>query len=108
MYADRLAIFDTVVAQCPEIERKGKTMPYCSANGHMFALLTKDGELGFRLGKNGMATFFRDHDDSGPLKSHGATMRGYVRIPDGMMTDVDQLVTHLQQAKAYVESLPPK
>ncbi|MEM9599901.1 MAG: hypothetical protein AAF926_02650 [Pseudomonadota bacterium] len=83
-------------------------MPYCSANGHMFALLNKDGDLGFRLGKAGMADFFNAYEDIGPLKSHGATMRGYVRIPDGMMNDIDQMADYLRQAKAYVESLPAK
>ncbi|GLQ22180.1 hypothetical protein GCM10007853_00540 [Algimonas ampicilliniresistens] len=106
-YENRVAIYDSVVARCPEIDRKGKTMPYTSTNGHMFSLVNKDGEIGFRLGPDGMANFFAEHD-SGPFLSHGATMRGYVLIPDAMLSDHDRLVIYLRQAKAYVESLPPK
>jgi hypothetical protein len=106
-YPDRLAIFDAVVARIPDIKRKGRTMPYTSVNGHMFALLNKKAELGFRLGKEGMAAFFAAHD-SGPHRSHGAELRGYVRLPDAMMGDLDQLEFYLRQAKTYVETLPPK
>ena len=43
--------YDELVDQISEFDRKGKTMPYTSANGHMFSLLNKDGELGIRLSK---------------------------------------------------------
>ena len=39
------------------LERKGKTMPYTSSNGHMFSLINKDDELGIRLSKEDTATF---------------------------------------------------
>ena len=50
-YGENLKVYDELVAQCSRFERKGKTMPYTSANGHMFSLLNKDGELGFRYSK---------------------------------------------------------
>ncbi len=43
--------YDQLVAKCERFQRKGKTMPYTSANGHMFSLLNKDGELGMRFSK---------------------------------------------------------
>ncbi|MFT5513120.1 MAG: hypothetical protein ACI8SE_001520 [Bacteroidia bacterium] len=48
---EQLKIYDTLVAMCPKIERKGKTMPYNSANGHMFSLFNKAGEIGIRFSK---------------------------------------------------------
>jgi len=106
-YENQVAIYDSVVARCPEIDRKGKTTPYTSTNGHMFSLVNKDGELGFRLGPDGMANFFAEHG-SGPFRSHGATMRGYVLVPEAMLGDLDLMATYLRQAKTHVESLPPK
>jgi hypothetical protein len=44
----KLALYDQLVEKYPRFERKGKTVPYTSANGHMFSLLNKEGELGFR------------------------------------------------------------
>lgn len=45
MWDKRLKIYDELVANSPRIERKGKTMPYTSANGYMFSLLNKAGEI---------------------------------------------------------------
>ena len=45
-WKDRLALYDQLISKCPNFERKGKTMPYTSANGHMFSLLNKAGEIG--------------------------------------------------------------
>ncbi|MDX1479982.1 MAG: hypothetical protein R3301_19880 [Saprospiraceae bacterium] len=50
-YAEQLKRYDALVAKCPRFERKGKTMPYTSANGYMFSLLNKAGEIGIRFSK---------------------------------------------------------
>ncbi|MHA1904738.1 MAG: hypothetical protein ACW977_12310 [Candidatus Thorarchaeota archaeon] len=46
---DKLNLYEKLIATIPEIERKGKTMPYTSHNGHMFTLLAKSESLGIRL-----------------------------------------------------------
>jgi hypothetical protein len=51
MWKKKLELYDDVVARCDRFERKGKTMPYTSANGYMFSLLNKDGEFGIRFSK---------------------------------------------------------
>ena len=51
MYEEKLKLYDELVAKCPRFERKGKTMPYTSANGYMFSLLNKAGEIGIRFSK---------------------------------------------------------
>lgn len=38
---ERLAFYDRLIAANPNFERKGKTMPYTSVNGHMFSQLNK-------------------------------------------------------------------
>ena len=43
MWKEKLAIYDQLVTKCPRFVRKGKTVPYTSANGHMFSLLNKVG-----------------------------------------------------------------
>ena len=44
-----LAAYDELVAQFPDVPRKGKTMPYTSINGNMFSYLGPDGTLALRL-----------------------------------------------------------
>ena len=78
---EKLALYDKLVALCPRIERKGKTVPYTSANGYMFSLLNKEGELGIRFSKQVQEKYIQVFGTT-ILKSHGATMRGYVLIPD--------------------------
>jgi hypothetical protein len=107
MWEKKLALYDQVVDKCPRFERKGKTVPYTSANGHMFSLLNKEGELGFRFSKPVQKKYIEEFG-SGKLMSYEAEMRGYVRIPDHMFDDLDKLAEYLNESYDYVMSLDPK
>jgi hypothetical protein len=107
MWEERLKIFDAIVAKCPRFERKGKSMIYTSANGHMFGLLNKAGEIGFRYGKEVQEKYIQEFN-SDYYKSYGATMKGYVLIPENMFTDLDRLADLLNESYDYVMSLEPK
>ena len=107
MWEEKLALYDEVVVKCPRFKRKGKTMPYTSANGYMFSLLNKDGELGIRFSKEVQEKYMQEWDTT-TLKSHGATMSGYVLVPDRMFNDLDALAEYLDESYDYVMSLPPK
>ena len=107
MYEKRRAIYDELVAKCPRIERKGKTMPYTSSNGYMFSLLNKAGEIGIRFSKDVQEKYMRELDTT-IFKSYGATMRGYILIPEGLLSDLDTLVDYLNESYDYVMTLDPK
>ncbi len=106
IWEKRLAIFDQIVAEA-NFERKGKTMPYTSDNGHMFSLLNKDGEIGIRLSREAGEKFMDEHQST-RFKSHGSFMRGYVLIPDTMLKDTAKVAAYLKQGHAFVMSLDPK
>ena len=107
MWEKRLEIYDALVAKCPRFERKGKTMPYTSANGYMFSLLNKDGELGIRFSKDVQQKYLEVFDTT-LYKSYGAIMKGYVLIPDSMLEDLDTLAVYLNESYEYVLTLEPK
>ncbi|WP_323788561.1 hypothetical protein [Psychroserpens sp.] len=107
MYKERLEIYDQIVDKCPRFDRKGKTMPYTSANGYMFSLLNKDAELGFRYSKEVQEKYIKEFN-SNLYKSYGAIMKGYVLIPDNMLTDLDKLAQYLNESYDYVMTLDPK
>ncbi|MEM6718376.1 MAG: hypothetical protein AAF611_03575 [Bacteroidota bacterium] len=107
MWEERLKIFDAIVDKCPNFERKGKSMIYTSANGHMFGLLNKTGEIGFRYSKEVQENYIKEFN-SDYYKSYGATMKGYVLIPENMLNDLDRLADLLNESYAYVMSLDPK
>lgn len=106
-WEESLKKYDAIVELCPRFTRKGKTMPYTSANGHMFSLLNKDGELGFRYGKEAQKKYM-EMWESDVLRSYGATMRGYVKIPQYMLDQPESLVAFLNESYDYVMSLAPK
>ena len=107
MWEEKLKTYDELVAKCPKFDRKGKTVPYTSANGYMFSILNKDGELGIRFSKEVQKKYMEEWGTT-YFKSHNATMQGYVLIPDRMMEDLDQLAKYLNEAYEYVMGLEPK
>ncbi|MEY8848503.1 hypothetical protein AB9K26_06795 [Psychroserpens sp. XS_ASV72] len=106
-YQETLKIYDELVSKCPRFERKGKTMPYTSANGHMFSQLNKDGEIGIRFSKEVQEQYLKAFQTT-HFKSYGATMRGYVLIPETMLSDLDILAKYLNESYDYVMTLEPK
>ncbi len=107
MWQQKLELYDQLVEKCPGFDRKGKTMPYTSANGHMFSLLNKDGELGIRFSTQVQQKYLQEFGTT-LFKSHGAVMRGYVLIPDHMLEDLDRLSEYLNESYDYVMTLEPK
>ncbi len=106
-YQESLARYDELVAKCPRFDRKGKSMPFTSANGYMFSLLNKAGELGIRFSKEVQAEYFNKFNTSF-FKSYGATMQGYILIPEDLLEDTETVVNLLNQSYEYVMSLEPK
>ena len=107
MWEEKLALYDALVDKCPRFERKGKTMIYTSANGHMFSLLNKIGQIGIRFSKEVQEKYMQELNTT-YFKSYGATMRGYILIPDNMLEDLDELAKYLNESYDYVMSLDPK
>lgn len=89
------------------LERKGKTMPYTSANGYMYSQVNKAGELGVRLSKEDTHKFDETYGAK-PFMSYGAKMREYVLITDEILEEPKTVATLLEKGHAYVTSLPPK
>ena len=107
MWEENLKRYDELVAKCDRFERKGKTMPYTSANGHMFSLLNKAGELGIRFSKEVQKKYMEEWDST-LFKSYNSIMHGYVLIPQEMLNDLDALAVYLNESYDYVMSLPSK
>lgn len=107
-WTKKLEFYDKLIALNSKFDRKGKTMPYTSANGHMFTLFNKDGEIGFRFSKESKKAFLEKHSDSKDYKSYGSFMNGYVLIPESMFDNLDVLARYLEESYQFVLSLEPK
>lgn len=82
-------------------------MPYTSANGYMFSLFNKAGEIGIRFSKEVQEKYLQEFDTT-IYKSFGAIMRGYILIPESMWKDTALIVSLLNESYDYVMSLEPK
>ncbi len=107
MWKEKLKFYDKLIDTNPNFERKGKTMPYTSANGYMFSQLNKAGEIGIRLPKEQGAQFMKEHETT-VFKSYGAVMKEYVLVPEKLWEDLELLSSYLNDAYVYVMSLPQK
>ena len=107
MWEEKLEVYDQLVAKCDRCERKGKTMPYTSANGYMFSLFNKAGEIGIRFSKEVQQKYIEEFNST-IYTSYNAVMKGYVLIPDEMLKDLDNVAKYLNESYDYVMSLEPK
>lgn len=107
IWEDKLKKYDVLVARCTRFKRKGKTMPYTSANGYMFSLFNKESEIGIRFSKEVQEQYISEFS-TGIYKSHGAVIKGYILIPEVMWDDVEKVSNLLDESYDYVMSLEPK
>ena len=104
---EQLALYDTLVEGFSNIERKGKTTPYTSVNGHMFSFLAKDGTMGLRLSKDDRELFLGKYN-SQLMEQHGRVMKEYAQIPDDVLKNTEVLKDYFQKSYEYVAGLKPK
>ena len=104
---DKIELYDQLIATHPDIERKGKTNPYTSHNGHMFSHLSKTGTMGLRLPKEEREAFLKKYNTT-LYKSYGAIMKEYVTVPDDLLENTAELKPYLDISYEYIKTLEPK
>jgi len=105
--ADKVALYDALIATDSSVERKGAKSAYTSRNGHMFSFLTKTGSLALRLPAEERESFLLEFDTV-LCEQHGTVMKEYVVVPDFLLEDTSALRKYFEQSVAYVSSLKPK
>jgi hypothetical protein len=99
--------YERLVATIPGVDRKGKTLPYTSLNGHMFSFLGEGSVIALRLGPDDRRAFIQRYGAT-LHEAHGAVMREYVRVPDALADDTSALAPWFERSRAYVAGLKPK
>jgi TfoX/Sxy family transcriptional regulator of competence genes len=105
--ADKLALFDKLIAAHPEIERKGANNAYAALNGNMFLLMQSSGTLAMRS-PDGPRTEFLKKYKSRLFEAYGAVMNEYVTVPDDLLGKTKQLQKYLSLSYEYAKGLKPK
>ena len=105
--AEKVRLYEALIASLPGVERKGAAFPYTSLNGNMFSILSKEGVIGLRLSKADREAFLSEHGAS-LYASHGATMPEYVAVPDALLADTARMRSYVAASFAYAQTLRPK
>jgi TfoX/Sxy family transcriptional regulator of competence genes len=106
--AERVELYEKLLASIPEIERKGADNPYTSLNGNMFTLLlSPSGRLALRLPKEEREEFLTKHKTT-LFEAYGAVMKEYVAVPDELLKNTKALGKYLVLSYEYAKTLKPK
>ncbi len=104
--SDALERYAAVVEQAGEVV-KGAKNPYTSRNGHMFSFLDVDGAMALRRSQE-LADDYLSRYESGPVIQYGSVMRGYVSVPDDLLSDPEELGSWFDKAYEWIGTLEPK
>ena len=104
---EKLALYEKLVATKPKVERKGKTTPYTSLNGHMFSFLAKDGKVSLRLSETDREAFLKKYKTK-LSEQHGRVMKEYVLVPAALLKKTRELKKYFDLSCKYVGGLKPK
>jgi ABC-type transporter MlaC component len=105
--ADKLKLYEKLVATNPEVERKGAANPYTSMNGHMFTYLNPLGTLALRLPPDEREKFLKKYNTT-LFEAYGAVMKEYVTVPDSLLKKTKELKKYFDMSYGYVRTLKPK
>ena len=106
--AEKVALYEKLLATIPEIERKGADNPYTSLNGNMFSLLqSPDGRLALRLSETDREKFLKRYKTT-LFEAYGVVMKEYVAVPDVLLAKTRELQKYLALSYEYARTLRPK
>jgi hypothetical protein len=106
--AEKVALYEKLMASPPGVERKGADNPYTAINGNMFSLLlSPEGRLGLRLSKDDREEFLKKYR-TGLFLAYGIVMQEYVAVPDALLSRTKELEKYFALSHAYARTLKPK
>jgi hypothetical protein len=106
--AEKIALYEKLLAAYPEIERKGADNPYSSLNGNMFSLLlSPQGRMALRLPQDAREEFLKKHKTT-LFEAYGAVMKEYVAVPDALLQNTKEMRKYLGLSYEYAKTLKPK
>lgn len=105
--ADKVDLYDKLIATRPEIVRRGDANPYTALNGHMFTLLYQSQTLAIRLPEGEREKFLKKYGTS-LFEAYGAVMKEYVTVPDSLLGNTKELRKYLDLSCEYASTFKPK
>jgi hypothetical protein len=105
--ADRLTLYEELVASIEGVERKGAANPYTSRNGYMTSFIDKAGEVSLRLSRADQAEFIESYATRIPVQ-YGRNMPDFAVVPNDLLERQDELRPWFVRSWEFVGTLDPK
>ena len=105
--ADRLALYEALVASVEGVERKGAANPYTSRNERMTSFIDKEGEVSIRLDKADREAFIERYGSRISVQ-YGKNMPEFVVVPDSLLERPDEIRPWFVRSWEWVGTLGPK
>ncbi len=101
-------LYDRLLGPDARHERRGKTLPHTSANGHMYSFVSAYGEVCLRLPEDSRREF-QEHHGGGEVVQHGRVMKDCVAVATALLLDhPEEVLSVLDESLEWVLSLQPK
>jgi TfoX/Sxy family transcriptional regulator of competence genes len=105
--ADKVALYEKLVATNPKVERKGAANPYTAHKGRMFSMLGKGGTMILRLPDGEREAFVKKYKTQLAVQ-YGTTMPEFVDVPDALLKKTAELKKYFDLSYAWTDSLSAK
>jgi hypothetical protein len=105
--ADKVELYDKLVATIPEVERKGAANPYTSVSGNMFSQLLPSGRVSLRLPAAEREAFIKKFKTKN-VEQYGVVQKEYVEMPDDLLAKTRDAAKYFRASYEYAASLKPK
>ena len=105
--ADRIEVYDRLIATRSGVERKGASIPYTSLNGHMTSYLAETGSLVLRLSPDDRARFLDEHATT-LHTAYGIVQKEFVDVPDELFADTPAIAPWFAASLDWIATLKPK
>lgn len=105
--ADKLELYEALVASVDGVECKGASNPYTSRNGHMTSFIDGEGVVSIRLDKGDRQEFMDEHDTELAVQ-YGSVMKEFVVVPESVLEAQDEIKDWFVRSWDWVGTLKPK
>lgn len=105
--ADKIELYNKLIASQPGAVRKGDAMPYTSLNGHMYSYFTKDDFVALKLPEDERLKFIAQYKTTLVLQ-YGIVQKEYVVVPDSLLEKTGELKAWFSISYNYVSTLKLK
>ena len=100
--AEKLKLYDELIATIPGVERRGGNNAKTTYNGTVFSFLSSKGTIGLCLPDQERAKFLEKYRGQF-IEVNRSFRKGFVRVPDSLLKNTDELKVYFKMSYDFVK-----